>query len=100
MNQKVFKPQESRDDAEARKDSWSVQGDFIHRQHNELPVQLYVPKEGTFPIPLKYIDVTRSTHTNLGVLQENRKDDHWNVDAKFTLLKEKRPKGFLWSGED
>ena len=45
------------DDAEARADFWSIQGDFIHRHHNELRVQLYVPKEETFPIPLKYIDV-------------------------------------------
>ena len=43
-------------------------------------VQLYVPKEET-PIPLKYIDVTKSTHTDLDVLQEIRIDDHWNVDS-------------------
>ena len=35
-----------------------------------LRVQLYVPKEESFPIPLKYIDVIRSTHT-LDVAQEN-----------------------------
>ena len=58
------------DDAEARADFWSVQGDFIHRHHNETRVQLYVPKEKTFPIPLKHIDVTRSTHTDLDVMQE------------------------------
>ena len=31
-----------------------------------------VPKEETFPIPVKYIDVTRSTHADLDVLQEKR----------------------------
>ena len=99
------------DDAEARADFWSIQGDFIHRHHNEPRVQLNVPTEETFTIPLKYIDVTRSTLTNLDVLQENRRDDCWNVDAngslseswtgftKITLLKEKPPKGFMWSGE-
>ena len=73
-------------------------------------VQLYVPKEETFLIPLKYIDVTTATETNLDVLQERDIDDYWNVDAnrslsdswkgftKFTLLKEKPPKGYLWSG--
>ena len=62
--------------------------------------------------PLKYFDVTRATETNLDVLQEKRVDDHWNVDSnrslsdlwrsftKFTLLKEKPPKGFLWSEEE
>ena len=69
-----------------------------------------MPKEDTFPFPLKYIDATRSTHTDLDVLQEKRVDDCWNVDAnrssldswkgfaKFTLLNEKPPKGYMWSG--
>ena len=29
----------------------------------------------SFPIPLKYIDVSRTTHTNLGVKQEKRIND-------------------------
>ena len=49
----------------------------------------------------EYIDVTRSTHTDLDVLQEKTIDDYWNVDSnrslsdswtgfsKFTRLKEK-----------
>ena len=36
---------ESTDDAEARADLWSIQGDFIYRHHNERRVQLYVPKK-------------------------------------------------------
>ena len=39
--------------------------------HVEPRVQLYVPKEESFPIPLQYIDVTRTKHTNLDVLQES-----------------------------
>ena len=98
-------PTESTDDAETRADFSSIQGDFRCRHHNELRVQLYVPKEETFSIPLKYIDVTGSTRTDLDVLQETRVDDYGNVDAnrnlsdswngftKFTLLKEKnRPR--------
>ena len=81
-----------------------MQGDFIYRQPR---VELYVPKEETFPISLKYIDVTRSTHTDLDVLQEKRVDDCWSVDSnrslsdswksftKVTLLKEKPPKGYI-----
>ena len=48
-----FQPTELEDDAEARVDFWSIQGDFIYRHHKELRVQLYVPKEETFPISLK-----------------------------------------------
>ena len=68
-------PTESKDDAEARKDFWSIQGDFIYRHHIEPRVQLYVSKEETFRIPLKFIDVTRSTHTNLDVMRDKRIDD-------------------------
>ena len=102
-------PAEPTDDAEARADFWSIEGDFICRHHNETRVHLHVPKEETFPFPLKYIDVARSAHTDLDVLQEKRIDDYWNVDSskhlsdslrgftKFTLLKEKPPKGYVWS---
>ena len=38
---------------------WPVQGDFICRHHIETRPQLHVPKEETFSMPLKYIDVTR-----------------------------------------
>ena len=34
-------PTETTDDAEARADFWSIQGDFIYRHHNEPRVQLY-----------------------------------------------------------
>ena len=60
---------------------------------------------------LKYIDVNRTTRTNLDVMLERRIDDHWNLDGsrdlsdpwtgftQFTLLEEKPPDGYLWSGE-
>ena len=66
---------ETKDDAEACNELWSVEWDFIYRCHVEPRVQLGAPKEETFPKPLKYIDVTRTTHTNLDALQECRIDD-------------------------
>ena len=65
---------------EARNDFWSIEGVFIYRHLVEPRVHLYVPKDETFPIPLKYINVTRTTHTNLDVLQEKHINDYWNVD--------------------
>ena len=100
----------TKNDAEARKDFLSVQGEFIYRHHIEPRVQLYVQKKETFPVPLKYVDVTRSTFTDLDVAQEQRIDDCLNVDenrslsdswtvfTKFTLLKETPPTGFSSSG--
>ena len=99
------------DTGEAINDFWSMSGNFIYRHHVEPRVELYSPREELFPIPLKYIDVSRTTHTNLDVMQENRIDDHWNIDGsrdlpdswtgftQFTLLYEKAPDGYMWSGE-
>ena len=114
-NQKGLFPQphDSLPDAgEAINDFWSMSGNFIYRHHVEPRVKLYSPREESFPIPLKYIDVTRTTHTNLDVKQEKRIDDYWNIDGsrdlsdpwtgftQFTLLDEKAPDGYMWSGEE
>ena len=105
-----FQPEETKDDEEIHKDFGSIQGDFIYRHHVEPRVQLYVPKEESLPIPLKYINVIRSTYTDLDVAQEKRIDDYWKVDGdrnlsdsrtgftRFTLLNETPPKGHMWSG--
>ena len=51
-------PQDSFPDAgEAMNDFWSMSGNFIYRHHVEPRVKLYSPREESFPIPLKYIDV-------------------------------------------
>ena len=72
----------TRDDAEAKNDFWSISGDFIDRHHVEPRVKLHVPREESFPIPLKYIDVTRNTFSSLDVLLEKNIDDYWNVDGE------------------
>ena len=101
-----------RDAGEAINDFGSMSGSFIYRHHVEPRVKLYSPREESFPIPLKYIDVTRTTHTNLDVKQEERIDDNWNIDGSralsdpwtgftlFTLLEEKAPDGDMLSGGD
>ena len=103
-------PQDSLPDAGvAINDFWSMPGNFIYRHHVEPRVKLYSPREESFLIPLKYIDVSRTTHTNLDVKQEKRIDDYWNIDGsrnlsdpwsftQFTLLDEKAPDGYTWSG--
>ena len=75
-------PHDSLPDAgEATNDFWSSSGNFIYRHNVEPTVKLYSPREESFPIPLKYIDVTRTTHTNLDVKQEKRIDDYWNIEG-------------------
>ena len=103
-------PHDSFPDArEAINDFWSMSGSFIYRHHVEPRVKLYSPRDESFPIPLKYIDVSRTTHTNLNVKQEKRIDDYWNIDGsrdlsdpwtgftQFALLEEKPPDGNMWS---
>ena len=98
------------DDSEARNDFWSISGNYIDRHHVEPRVKLYVPKEESFPIPLRYIDVTRATSSTLDVLQERRINDYWNVDGsryqsvawtgftQFSILNEKPPEGIHGAG--
>ena len=53
--------------------------------------------------------MTRATHTTLDVLLERRIDDYWNIEGdlsdawtgftRFTMLNEKPPDGYTWSGE-
>ena len=95
---------------EAMNDFWSMSGNFKNRHHVEPRVKLYSPREESFPIPLKYIDVSRTTHTNLDVKQERRIDHYWNIDesrdlsdswtgfTQFALLEEKLPE-HMWSRE-
>ena len=103
-------PHDSFPDAgEAINDFWSMSGNFIYRHHVEPRVKLYSPREESFPFPLKYIDVSRTTNTNLDVMQEKRIDDCWNIDGsrdlsdswtpftQFILLEEKPPDGYMWS---
>ena len=105
-------PQDSLLEAgEAIDDFWSMSRNFIYRHHVEPRVKIYSPREESFPIPLKHIDVSRTTQTNLDVMQERRIDDYWNIDGsrdlsdsctgfiQFTLLEEKPPTGYMWSGE-
>ena len=47
----------TRDDAEVKNDFSSTTGDFSYRHHLEPRVKMYVPKEESFPIPMKHIDV-------------------------------------------
>ena len=97
-------------DGEAKEDFWFLSGDFIYRHHVEPRVKLHMSREESFPIPLRYIDVTRATNTTLDVLLELI-DDYWNIEGDrdlsdawrgftwFTMLNEKPPDGKTWSGE-
>ena len=72
----------------------------------EPRVKVYQPREESFSIPLKFVDVTRTTNASLDVMLEKHIDDYWNVDGdrelldtwtgftRFTILSEKPPDGY------
>ena len=100
----------TRDDEEAKDNFWTITREFIYRHHVVPRVKLYLPREETFPISLKYIDVARTTHTSLDVMFEKQIEDYWNVDGEkelsdawtgftgFVQLKERPPEEYTWSG--
>ena len=101
----------TRDDEEVKNDFWAITGKFIYRHHVEPWVKLYVPREESFTIPMKYIDGTRTTYTSLDVLVEKilkitgnvdgewKLSDAWTGFTRFVLLKERPPEGYTCCGE-
>ena len=98
---------------EAINDFWFMSGgNFMYRHHFQPRVKLYSPREESFPIPLKYINVSRTTRTTLDVKHERRSDDYWNIDGsrdlsapwtgftRFTLLEESTQTDICGPGED
>ena len=81
-------PHDSFPDAgEAINDFWSMSRNFIYRHHVFPRVKLYLVREESVLIPLKYIDVSRTTHTNLDVMQESRIGDCWqSMDQEICLI--------------
>ena len=75
-------------------DSWSDLWFLVHDRKLRLPPSrrtqsqsnLYSPREESFLIPVKYIDVSGTTHTNLDVKQERGIDDYWNIDVSRDLF--------------
>ena len=67
-------------------------------------------REKSFPSPMKYIDVARTTQTSQDALLEKHIEDYCNVDGerefsdawtgftRFILFKERPPDGYTWSG--
>ena len=96
------------DDSGAQHDFWTIATKYIYRHHVEPSVELYVPEEESFPIPLQYIGAVRRTNATLNVLLEI--DDYWNVVGdgdlsepwtgctQLIILNAKHPDRYTWSG--
>ena len=93
-----------------QQDFWKLTRDLLIRYHVNPRTTLYVPTDEDCPIPVKYLDVMRTTHTDVETPQsEVRIEDHWTEpDAQralssdwtgktcFDLLRPKPPPGFSY----
>ena len=95
---------------------WSDKWFLVHIRKLHTPPsrwtqsQTLLVERRIIPYSTEIHDVSRTTRTNLDVMQESRIDDNWNIDGsrdlsdswtgftQFTPLDEKPPDGFLWSG--
>ena len=89
-------------------DFWSIAGDLIIRNHRLPRISLFSPTDDDVPLPLKYFDVMRTTHTDLEDLAERRIDDiwynsenptlssSWTGRTVFTLRSPQPLKGYTW----
>jgi len=89
-------------------DFWTCNSDCIIRHHKVPRTQLFVPTNDDLPLPLKYVDILRTTETDLEHLREHVVRDYWTRDGArelsapwtgrtvFTLLKPQPPPGFTW----
>ena len=88
LRNKSQQPDEMTDDREARNDFWSIEGTYIDPHNVELRFQLFLQKEESFAIQLRYIDVIRRTHSTLGALQGSRRKYYWNIEGDRNLSKQ------------
>ncbi|WP_288992749.1 DNA (cytosine-5-)-methyltransferase, partial [uncultured Marinobacter sp.] len=62
-------------------DFWTVSGDLITRHHKVPRQHLYTPKQDEFPMPFEYIDIFRTTRTDLETTKEKTVQDYWTTDT-------------------
>ena len=58
-------------------DGWKITQDLLIRFHRAPRTKMFSLDESTCPVPLKYVDVVRTTVTNLEDESESRIEDIW-----------------------
>ena len=93
------------------KDTWMINQSCVVRIHNKPRTKLFVPHHSTFPIPIEYVDVLRTTWTDLDEAALSMFKDIWTTELDkdlgvlwtgrtvFYLLRPKPPPKKMWAGE-
>ncbi|MHC4952052.1 MAG: integrase catalytic domain-containing protein, partial [Planctomycetota bacterium] len=74
-----------KDEDPSLQDFWSFNGEVLTRHHVVPRSSLFVPSDPESPIPTKFLDVLRTTFTDLGNEEENQINDYWNVQGNRVL---------------
>ena len=64
---------------------WSFNGEVLICHHRVPRFTLLVPTDPESPVPTKYLDVLRTTYTDLETQAEKRMEDFWNKDGNRAL---------------
>ena len=92
------------------KDYWTLTNDVLAIHHLKPRLKMFVPTEQTLPIPVEYLDIMRTTVTNIDNELERRIVDYWYDNPQagrdltipwtgrttFDLLKPKPDPGWSW----
>ena len=73
------------DEDPGEKDFWTFNGEALTCHHRVPRSTLFVPSDPSSPIPTKYLDVMRTTYTDLDTKEEKRMEDYWNVQGEKAL---------------
>ena len=66
-------------------DYWTITTDTLTRHHMTPRLKLFVPTEIELPIPLRFLDVRRTTSTDIDEFKERRIEDLWPEEEQREL---------------
>lgn len=66
-------------------DYWTINDCCLIRHHVTPRKHFFVPNPNNCPLPLKYLDITRRTETNLDLKAEQNIYDFWTTGDKWPL---------------
>ena len=69
-------------DVPQQTDFWSMPNhDILVRNHVIPRTELYVPTDAECPLPVRYLDILRTTKTVLDHADHQEVNDHWTENA-------------------
>ena len=89
-------------------DEWSFSGDTLIRIHRSPRKSLFKPDRADMPVPQRFLDIMRTTETDLSDHSESKVRDYWTGTERkelsepwkgrtiFFIRRPKPPSGYTW----